>query len=68
MARIDGAKSGQPHQLWTYPLAGHWVDILLPYQPLRLDAYHYGLSPDADAQARADLWPRLVSTISGSGG
>lgn len=68
MTRLDGAKSSQPHRLWTYPLAGHWVDILLPYQPLRLDDYHGGLSPDADAQARADVWPKIVATISGSGG
>lgn len=68
MARLDGAKTGRPHQLWTYPQAGHLVDVLLPYQPLRLDDYHYGLSPDADAQARADVWPKIVAAISGSAG
>lgn len=68
MARLDGAKSTQPHQLWTYPLAGHYVDVLLAYQPLRLDDYHYGLSPESDAQARADVWPKIVAAISGSGG
>ena len=67
MARLDDAKTGQTHQLWTYPLAGHLVDVLLPYRPQRLDAYQYGLSPEADAQARADVWPQVVAAISGSG-
>lgn len=68
IARLDGAKDPHPHQLWTYPQAGHLVDVLLPYQPLRLDAYQYGVSPEADAQARADLWPKVVAAVTATTG
>ncbi len=66
MTRLDAAPTQHPHELWTYPLAGHWVDVLLPYLPARADEYKYGRSQVDDDAARAQVWPRLVSLITGA--
>jgi bile acid acyltransferase/acyl-CoA thioester hydrolase-like protein len=48
-----------------YPEAGHLVGGAVPYEP-RGDHWELGGTPRADADAVADLFPRLVRFLGGS--
>jgi hypothetical protein len=66
MSRLDAKGFAHPHELYAYPQAGHYVDLLLPYQPRRADLFANGVSPQADEVARIDVWPKVIHAITTS--
>jgi dienelactone hydrolase len=56
--------------LCSYPAAGHGVGTLVPYEPespsLQNGALE-GLTPLANDDARAQVWPRLLAFLARSG-
>jgi hypothetical protein len=54
-----------PHVLYPYPEAGHGVGSLVPYEPYGLAtvAAEGPTSFQADQEADAQLWPRLLSFL-----
>ncbi|WP_329018396.1 acyl-CoA thioesterase/bile acid-CoA:amino acid N-acyltransferase family protein [Streptomyces sp. NBC_00690] len=64
--------SGSRHQALIYPQAGHGVSAP-PYtalgrkfrHPLTGDTYDMGGTPAADAHARSDSWPKVLSLLQG---
>lgn len=59
---LDAHHDRWAHVLYAYPGAGHAVGELVPYEPAVA-----GQDPDyaTDQQARALLWPHLLSFLSG---
>jgi dienelactone hydrolase len=51
-----------PATLLRYPKAGHTIGYPIPYQALDFLAAE-GVTPAADAAARADAWPRILSWL-----
>ena len=49
-----------PHEGRVYEGAGHLVGFALPYWPKPTTQGTFGGSPEADAGARLDLWPRIL--------
>lgn len=66
--RLDAASDRHAHAELRYAGAGHAVDLLLPYLPSggtfadggRLNL---GGNTQADALARADAWPRVLTFL-----
>lgn len=48
-----------PHPLYRYPRAGHYVGILIPYEPTVVD------TSQANERAREAQWPRLLAFLRG---
>jgi hypothetical protein len=64
MARPGGSLGGP----WVV-LAGHGVGYLVPYQPVwaeRASPQDSGAAVDANPDAAAQLWPRLLQFLAGS--
>jgi dienelactone hydrolase len=49
------------HEGLVYRWAGHLVGTALPYLPASTEESAFGGTPRADAAARADLWPHILS-------
>ena len=64
MSRLDAKGFAHPHEVYAYPQAGHSVDLLVPYQPSRVDPFAHGVSPQADELAGIDVWPKVLQAIS----
>ncbi|HVA59228.1 MAG TPA: acyl-CoA thioester hydrolase/BAAT C-terminal domain-containing protein [Mycobacteriales bacterium] len=72
-ARLDEHHDPFRHRQLSYPDAGHGVDILLPNLPTGgtetsspLGTLYLGGSPVANALARQDAWPQLLSFLTTS--
>jgi dienelactone hydrolase len=66
--RLNDAQFPYPHVLYRYLGAGHHIDLLLPYQPGGgfadlSEPLAQGDTLFANADARARLWPRLLSFL-----
>lgn len=57
-----GSSEGIAIQRFVYPDAGHGIGVSLPYTPL-LATERLGGTTRADAAAREDLWPCLLSLL-----
>lgn len=69
-SELGTAHDPQPHPLYAYPYGGHGVNRLIPYEPsvappLSGVPTTSGASPTANAQADAELWPHVLSFLSG---
>lgn len=64
---LRAAHDPLPHPLYAYPLAGHGLGALLPYEPPVIsDVYGLDLSGTtllANAEADANLWPHVLSFL-----
>jgi dienelactone hydrolase len=69
MAELAAAHDSYPHQVVSYPGAGHGIGMLLPYYPgivpleTAANWQIYGLSDVANPLARADQWPKLLGFL-----
>lgn len=63
MSRLDPKGFTHPHEVYAYPQVGHYVDLLVSYQPRRADLFAYGVSPQADELARVDVRPKVLLAI-----
>ena len=66
MARLASHNFPYPHVLYAYPRAGHFIDFLVPYEPLKLAAASadvLGAGPQSNQIARASLWPHILSFL-----
>jgi hypothetical protein len=61
LRHLNAAHDPFPHPLYTYPNAGHGVGAITPYEPTQ--DYLTGESPQADQQAQAQDWPRLLQFL-----
>ena len=66
--RLTAAHFGYPHVLYRYLGAGHYVNLLVPYQPGEIVAdlakpIGSGDTLLADANAHARLWPQLLGFL-----
>jgi dienelactone hydrolase len=61
LQHLNAAHDPFPHPLYTYPNAGHGVGAITPYEPTQ--DYLTGESPQADQQAQAQDWPRLLQFL-----
>lgn len=69
MARLASHNFPYPHVLYAYPRAGHFIDFLVPYEPLKLAAASadvLGAGPQSNQIARASLWPHILSFLASS--
>ncbi len=69
MTRLAAHHDAYQHLLYAYPAAGHGVGSLVPYEPVA-DATTAGVNlsgrfPDANPDAAAALWPRLLQFLAG---
>jgi dienelactone hydrolase len=58
LQHLNAAHDHFPHTLYSYPNAGHGVGTFTPYEPTEVS--QEGDDPQADQQARAQDWPRLL--------
>lgn len=68
MARLAAHHYAYGYVLASYPAAGHGVGYLVPYQPVwaaRTSPQDSGASADANPNATAQLWPRLLQFLAG---
>ena len=67
MARLAAHRDAYQHVLYAYPAAGHGAGSLVPYEPVADTATPganlSGRSPDANPDADALLWPRLLEFL-----
>jgi dienelactone hydrolase len=62
---IQAHRDGHDDDVYLiYEKAGHLAGSAVPYTPLG-EHGEYGGFPDVDADARADLWPKLVEFLGG---
>jgi dienelactone hydrolase len=62
---LDAHHDRWAHMLYAYPGAGHSVGTLVPYEPDTPAVAAQDPSYAADQQARALLWPHLLSFLAG---
>ena len=67
-SHLTAARFAYPHVLYRYQGAGHYVDLLVPYQPGEIVAdlakpIGSGDTLLADANAHARLWPQLLGFL-----
>jgi dienelactone hydrolase len=61
MSRLTAHHDAYQHILAAYPAAGHGVGYLVPYEPAGdASPEDSGASADANPNATAELWPRLL--------
>jgi dienelactone hydrolase len=69
MTRLAAHRDAYQHVLQAYPAAGHGAGLLVPYEPVAETttpgANLSGRSPDANPDADAMLWPRLLQFLAG---
>jgi dienelactone hydrolase len=58
--RLRGRHFRCPHTAVTYQRAGHLAGVALPYLPAPTVQDQFGGSARGDAEAKADLWPRIL--------
>lgn len=58
--RLKAKHSPFPHELYTYPDAGHSVGALLPYEPGTMTS---DLDIPGSEQAREQLWPHILAFL-----
>ena len=58
MSRLDAKGFAHPHEVYAYPQAGYYVDLLVPYQRSRVDLFAHGVSPQADEPPGSTSGPR----------
>jgi pimeloyl-ACP methyl ester carboxylesterase len=60
--RLESRHVRYPHQLERFPDAGHSVGVFLPFQPspVQLTGRLAGVTPWANGQALAHVWPALL--------
>ena len=65
MNLLDDHHDHWSHVLYPYPVAGHGVGSLVPYEPYgpATVAAEGSTSFQADQEADAPLWPRLLSSL-----
>ena len=67
MTRLAAHHDAYQHVLQVYPAAGHGAGSLVPYEPVASTttpgANLAGRSPDANPDADAMLWPRLLAFL-----
>lgn len=66
MARLAASHDTYSHIVASYPAAGHGVGYLVPYEPVRgtdVSPQDLGSSADANPNAVAALWPRLLQFL-----
>ncbi len=70
IGHLDAAHDPYPHELAAYPDAGHGIGAPIPYEPAANQAQQTvdgvsvnlsGTTPEANALALAQLWPRLLA-------
>jgi dienelactone hydrolase len=69
MSRLAAHHDAYRHVLASYPAAGHGAGYLVPYQPIWFDRSSpedTGASVNANPDATAQLWPRLLQFLAGS--
>ena len=69
MSRLAAHHDAYRHVLASYPSAGHGAGYLVPYQPVWFDRNSpedTGASVNANPDATAQLWPRLLQFLAGS--
>ena len=69
MTRLAAHHDAYQHVLQAYPAAGHGVGSLVPYEPAAATVTPgvnlSGRTPDANPDADAALWPRLLGFLAG---
>ena len=67
MTRLAAHHDAYQHVLQAYPAAGHGAGSLVPYEPVAGTTTPgvnlAGRSPDANPDADAMLWPRLLEFL-----
>lgn len=67
-ARLDAAKDRWPHKALSYPGAGHYVGVLLPYGPTFDVSDMRPADAAADSRARRAAWPAVLDFITSNSG
>jgi dienelactone hydrolase len=66
MRRLAAHRDAYRHVLCSYPAAGHGVGTLMPYEPVADTTTQQqvaGASANANPDAQAELWPRLLQFL-----
>lgn len=65
LARRRAHGVGRADLLLSYPQAGHYVDLLVPYLPINpaTDGEGEGSTATANSQARGDAWPKVLAAL-----
>ncbi|MDA8332182.1 MAG: acyl-CoA thioesterase/bile acid-CoA:amino acid N-acyltransferase family protein [Candidatus Dormibacteraeota bacterium] len=66
MARLSARHNAYTHVLYSYPTAGHGIDTLVPYEPVRVTAGTedlLGAASQSNQIAEAELWPHVLSFL-----
>ena len=62
-AELDAARNGYPYTLLSYPQAGHGIGNMVPYVMAGRTGTLDGPTPQANDQARAQAWPKLLDLL-----